>query len=281
MAIIASELNTDIYLTGTPPTQLRFRILNSDPEYKIRLSMHYFTSNRIDLYKNDRFVPPTNADYSNGNMQLNDITGQLEKFMPHFSNASGTNLAVRQDSKVYFTIGGGDYIDLKVTPTIFVKFGVPAITESSFFNRETLVQNFADLLGIPASKIRRVNIIRESPELRKKRSADTVFIELTIMDDPINDISMNDEDMLIRTQMNNISSSIINRFSTGVLQQQAMTMLNVSLTGLSVQKPDSNGTEAEIKMISKLVGQQDADRCKENVPCEIQPILKVLDENVK
>ena len=281
MAIIAPELNTDIYLTGTPPTQLRFRILNSNADYKVRLSMHYFTSNRIDLYKNDRFVPPTNAHYLNGNMQLEDTTDQLEKFMPHFSNESGTNLAVRQHSKVYFTIGGGDYIDLKVTPTIFVRFGVPAITESSFFNKETLVQNFADLLGIPASKIRRVNIIRESTGSRKKRSAETIFVELSIMEDPIENISMSDQDTSIQSEMNNISSSIINRFSTGILQQQAMTMLNVSITGLSIQKPDSNGTESEIKKISKLVAHQDADRCKENVPCEIQPILKVFDQNVR
>lgn len=281
MAIIASDSNIDVYLTSTAPTQLRFRILNADENYKVRLSMHYFTSNRIDLYKNDRFVQPTNAHYVDGKMQLNDTTGSLEKYMPHYSNQSGTNLAVREDSKVYFTLGGGDYIDLKVTPTIFVKFGVPAITESSFFNKETLVQNFADLLGIPASKIRRVEIVAESEELRKRRSAQTTFISLTIMEDPIETISLQDQDKLIKTELNNFTASIINGFTTGILQDKAMQLFNVSLSDLLVQKPNSNGTDAPIKKINRIVVQQEADRCKEMVPCEVQPVLKVVDENVR
>ena len=280
MAIIAANVDTDIYLTSTAPNQLRFRILNADADFKIRLSMHYFTSNRIDLYKNDRFVPPTNAHYVNGQMILNDTTLTLQKYMPHYINVSGTNLAVRQESKVYFTLGGGDYIDLKITPTIFVKFGVPAITESAFFNPETIVENFASLLGIPASKIRRVQIISESPEIRKKRSTDTKYIGLTIMENPIENLSEEEKDLSIRMEMNNISASITSQFTTGILQEKAQQLLNLTLTNLFVQRPDSNGTDAEIRRINRIVIEQEADKCKEMSPCQIQPILKILDDNV-
>ncbi|RMZ95260.1 fibrocystin-L, partial [Brachionus plicatilis] len=279
MAIVSSNTNIDIYLTSLPPNQLRFRILNADADYKVRLSMHYFTSNRIDLYKNDRFVPPTNAHYLNGNMQLNDTTENLAKYMPHYSDPSGTNLAVREESKVYFTIGGGDYLDLKVTPTIFVRFGVPAITESSFFNKETLVQNFADLLGIPQSKIRRVQIIAESPDLRKRRSSESIYIALTLMENPIDSLSHQDQDNTIKNELNNLTSSIISEFTTGILQKRAEQMLNISLTSLSVQKPNANGTDATINRLSGIVIEREADLCKEMVPCEVQPILKILDEN--
>ncbi|CAF0814130.1 unnamed protein product, partial [Brachionus calyciflorus] len=278
MAIVINNQNVDVYLTSTAPKQLRFRLLNADDNYKVRLSMHYFTSNRIDLYKNDRFVPPTNAFYLDGKMQLSDTSSNLTAYMPSYLNSSGTNLAVRDHSKVYFTIGGSDYIDLKVTPTIFVKFGVPAVTDSSFFDKDKIVQNFAALLGIPANKIRNVQIISES---RKRRAVDggTTFVALTIMEDPIQNISETTQDDEIKQQLNSLTASIINRFSTGELEQAAKDLLNVTLTNLLVQKPNSNGTDSEIKKINNIVVVREADQCKEMTPCFIQPILKVLDEN--
>lgn len=273
-------MDIDIFFTSLPPNQLRFRILNADENFKVRLSMHYFTSNRIDLYKNDRFVAPTNAYYENGKMILEDTNGRLEQFMPHFSNQSGTNLAVREDSKIYFSLAGGDFIDLKITPTIFVKFGAPAITESSFFNKETIVQNFADLLGIPSSKIRRVQIISETPDKRKKRSAEMSFILLTIMDNPIETLDKKDQDDSIRTEMFNISSIIADQFTTGELQNRAKNLYNITISSLALQKPNSNGTDSEIRKINRILIERDADGCKEMVPCEIQPILKIVDENV-
>ena len=280
MAIVASNKNIDVYFTSTPPKQLRFRLLDADPSYKIRLSMHYFTSNRIDVYKNDTFIKPTNGYDLNGKLQLTDTTGRLSDFMPHYLNASGTNLAVREHSKIYFTIGGADYIDLKVTPSIFVKFGVPAITERSFFEKDKIVQNFAALLGIPANKIRNVQIIEETPSARKRRGTGTTFIALTIMEDPIQNINQASNDAAIASEMNSITASIINRYTTGELDRAAQDILNVTVTGLLVQKPGANQTDAEIKKLNNIVIVREADGCKEMVPCTTQPILKVVDDNV-
>ena len=62
---VAPEKNYDIYLTSTPPYELRFRILNADENFKIRLSMFYCTSQRIDLYLNGVYVPSTNSYLQN------------------------------------------------------------------------------------------------------------------------------------------------------------------------------------------------------------------------
>lgn len=279
MAIVSANRSFDIYLSSTAPNQLRFRVINAPSTFKIRLSMHFFTSNRIDVYKNDTFINPTNAQYQNGKMILKDTTANLDAYMPHYSNSSGTNLAVRSLSKVYFTIAGGDYIDLKITPMIFVKFGVPAITQDAFFDETTVVSNFAALLGIDPWKIRKVEIIRETGKKRRATGA-TSFISLTIFEDPISSLKNENAFDSINTTIKNLTATIVNRFTTGDLQASAKKVFNVEIQGLSIKKSDSNGTDAEINQMSKIKIVQEADGCREQSPCTQQPILIVLDKNV-
>jgi hypothetical protein len=59
---------TKKFSTVAPPDKLRFKILNSESSYKIRLSMYYFTSMRIELCLNGVYVPPTNAYYMGYNL---------------------------------------------------------------------------------------------------------------------------------------------------------------------------------------------------------------------
>lgn len=149
--------------------------------------MHYFTSMRIDLYKNDIYIAPSNAQFSNGKMTLIDYRNNINKYMPIYMNESGTNLYVKADQKIYFAIGGGDYIDLKIAPVLFVKFGVPAITADEFFEATTLVANFADLLDVDPSKIRNVQIVRAT---RSKRQTDSNnYITFEISNDPVTSLT--------------------------------------------------------------------------------------------
>ena len=57
-----------------------------------------------------------------------------------------------------FLIDGLNVIDLKISQLIVLTFGLPATTPSAFFSTN-LVANLAALLGVPESKIRRVEII--------------------------------------------------------------------------------------------------------------------------
>lgn len=281
MAIVSANRSYDIYLTSTAPKQLRFRILNADSSFKIRLSMHYFTSNRIDVYKNATFVDPTNAVYSNGKLTLKDTISNLDSYMPHYLNASGTNLAVRSHSKVYFAISGPDYIDLKVSPLLFVKFGVPAITEDSFFNPANLVRNFAALFGIDESMIRQVSIVRESGTRKRRQSSQLSFINLTIFENPVTSLSNEAQIESVNNTLKNLSAAIINRYTTGELQVSFKAIMGVDLEAMFVQKPNSNGTDAEINKVNKIRVVQEASECREQSPCGIQPILMILNQNVK
>ena len=187
MSIVLNRKNFNIFTTSTQPNQIRFRILNSDSSFKIRISLHYFVSMRIDVYRNDVYIAPTNAVTNNGKTTFVDYTNNLNKYMPTYNNASGTNLYAKTDSKVYFTMAGGDYIDLKISPVLFIKFGVPAVTEDQFFDPATLVQNFAVLLGVDPSKIRNVQIVRAT---RSKRQTDSNnYITFEISNDPVTSLT--------------------------------------------------------------------------------------------
>jgi hypothetical protein len=278
-AVVTPNKNYDIYLTSTPPTQLRFRLINADSSFKIRLSMYYSTSNRIDLYKNGAFVAPTNAAYTNGNMILIEpnVTN-INNIMPSYSSPSGTNLYYKPDRKMYFSVAGPDYMDLIRTTVVHVKFGVPAITDDEFFNGDILVQNFADLLGVPASKIRRVQIIRENN--RRRRSTGLVFISFEIFDDPTEDLDP-EAQQAITEELLRLEAEITNRFIIGDLQQEASVMFaNYSVELLSMIVPAENTTEKEIKKIDSITVVRNPSGCRAQSPCDVQPILLILDEDV-
>ena len=279
MAIVAANKNYDIYLTSTPPNQLRFRILNADSSFKVRLSMYYFTSNRIDLYTNNIFTDPTNAYYSNGNMILKDPSSDLSSYMPTYQNNSGTNLFIKSSRKIYFAMDGSDFIDLKIASVLVIKFGVPAITEDAFFNSDTLVQNFADLLGVDPSKIRRVEIVRETR--RKRLSNGLIQILLTLFDNAAKNLTDSAQTNATSLDLVRLEAEVLNRFVTGQLEEEALKKFNVSLVNLILQKESSNSSESEIARLSKLFIEQEPDGCDAQIPCRVQPILHVLDQNVK
>ena len=276
MALVASDKSYSVYLTSTPPNQLRFRILDADSSFKIRLSMYYATPLRIDLYKNDAFIDPTNADYSKGRFELKNASTSP---MPNINSPSGTNLFIPADRKIYFSMDGANYIDLKIAPVLFVRIGVPAITPDQFFNSPTFVGNMAHFLGVDSSKIRRVDIVRASS--RKKRQVDSlIYIELTIYEDAAVSLEKQSDFNTLKDSMNHLDAKISNLYLTGQLQAQAQQILNVTLASLSVQSPSANATAKPLVKIANTVVLAQASDCKAQVPCLIQPSIMVVDENV-
>ena len=277
LALVAANKSYDVYLTSTPPKQLRFRLLDADSSFKIRLSMYYFAPERIDLYLNDTFIAPTNVDYSTGKMVIKDVTSNQSYYMPTYSSAAGTNFFSKADRKMYFAQDGSSVIDLKIAPVLFVRFGVPAITADQFYNTQTLVGNMALLLGIDSSKIRRAEIVRASS--KKRQATSLAYIVLTIYDDAptsLNDTSTVNSQTNV---MNQLDAKITNMFITGQLQEQAKT-LNITLSSMSVKRPDSNTTAQPVVKIANLVKIRDVSNCGAQTPCLTQPSLMVTDENV-
>jgi hypothetical protein len=198
---------------------------------------------------------------------------------PTYQNESGTNLNYRPDRKVYFTLAGGDFIDLIITQMISIKFGFPSIAEQSFFDEANLVQNFANLLGIDPSKIRIVQIVSEMT--RKRRSTEIKVVTIEISENPITDSTNQNQIDTINNNLKQLEVKIINQFITGELQDLAKSVFsnpNAELMAMFIQS--QNQTEKEVKQIGNIVIVQEASGCRAQSPCDKQPILKIVDENV-
>lgn len=275
--LVTPDSSYDIFFSSTPPKQLRFRFIDASAQYKVRLAVYYFSSQRIDLYKNDQFVDPTNGAYNqDGEMIINEVNDlNRNSYLPKITNISGTNFFDKPLSQMFFIMDGSSVIDLKIAPVLFVKFGFPAITTpDAFFSSNSLVSNIANLLGVPASKIRRVNIVRAF----KRNSNGLVELEIIIEDNAVTDLANDDGTEL--TSIQDIEASIANKFATGQLQEEFQEKLNVTVAEMGVQAPASADKLKPLAKVSNIVVVQKASECAAQTPCRIQPILNVVDENV-
>jgi hypothetical protein len=187
---------------------------------------------------------------------------------------------------MHFTIDGATYIDLKIAPVLFVRFGFPAITPDQFFNSATFVGNMAFLLGVLPSQIRRVNIVRQTSSGKKKRQSenDVVFIEIEIYSDPVTSLNDTDSAKAIQSQLNNVSTIIQNQYFTGQLQVATASLMNITMSSMgvipaNVSAPGTNTVITIVKIVSINV-LQNAAQCHALVPCYVQPVLKVVGSDV-
>ena len=284
LTIIAANHTFDVYLTATPPTQLRFRVLNADPSFKAVITMYYFTSQRIDLYMNGVFINATNANYKDGQMTILDPSGNLSTFMPTVNSPAGSNLYYKGDKKMHFTIDGSSYFDLQIAPVLYVRFGFPAITPEQFFNTATIVGNMALLLGISSSQIRYVNIIRQTAGKKKRQSSDIILIEVQICSNPVTSLNDTSQMKAIQSQMNNLTTTVQNQYASGQLQAKAASVLNVTMASMGIIPPNvtAPGTDTiqNIVSIANIKVLQNAAQCRALVPCYVQPILQVIGSDV-
>jgi len=249
--------------------------------------MYYSMSMRLDVYLNGVYVQPTNAYYIGKNMVFKNVANNSAPFMPTYNSATGTNLFYK--NRIWVTMSGADVIDVQIAPVLFISFSVPAMTPDQFFEPSTLVSNFAALLGLNPSQIKTVNIVSASNSTsfnnRRRRdlsSSSNIMINLTIYDNPITFLN---NTLAINQSVSDLklaSARIINQFAVGELQQKALALFNVSLKAMSVRPPQAPVNESDVIIgeVNKLQVMQQESGCSAQVPCQVQPIVKVVDGNV-
>ena len=277
MALVAADKSYDITLTSTAPETLRFRVLNSDPSFKIRLSMYYTQAERIDAYTDGKHIIPTNAEKDSKGDILTKEPVPLRDYMPTYRNKSGTNMFLKSESRIYLSVDGLSTYDLKIAPVLVVSFGLPPITPDEFFKSENVVNNFALLLGIPASKIRRVEIVRATQTARIISGKENI-VKIIMEENAVE--SLNDTQALndTQTEFKKLNAKITNLFSSNQLQEKAQETLNVTLTSVTVEFKDA---PVILQKVGKIEFIQQADDCSAQAPCTKQPIIRVLDDNVR
>jgi hypothetical protein len=281
LSLVVSNHSYDIYLSSTPPNQLRFRIIQSNSAFKIRLSMSYTTSNNINVYKASKLILPTNADNSTGTIVLKDPQGNANQYMPTFSSLSGTNYMDRTARKIYFSMDGNanNYIDLVISEEIYLSFGVGAISTTAFFNSDKIVSNVAALLGVPPSMIKKVQIVSATgTSKRSSRQVSNQGSKLTVVigNDPPSVTNETVPSTTNSNQLQNITASIATQFYFGQLQKTAAS-LNISIKTLDLQV---NKSQSSLRIIGGLNITQDISGCRAQSPCDKQPIIQLVDQDV-
>ena len=92
-----------------------------------------------------------------------------EEFIPAIGSAHGNNYQIRDEQLLFITMTGDeDMLELKTAPVVLMSFGFPPVDIDDFFE-ENLIANLMAFFGLPPSKVRIVNVVREN-SVRKRRS---------------------------------------------------------------------------------------------------------------
>jgi hypothetical protein len=191
---------------------MRYMLLNVDDTKSLGMGVYYSNPNKLDVYYNDIRVPPKNegSDKHGNNVLLSPGPNNPDEFMPHPQHdAPGANYYDRPWQMVYIVVKGPLPVVVRTTRVIVVAFNIPSLTEDDFYG-EHLVKNLAAFLGIPESKIRRVDIVSASTGSRPKRAtnADNDVIVVDIGDESLDTLD-SEPSYSISQDLPDIASKII------------------------------------------------------------------------
>uniref|UniRef100_UPI00398F2CC2 PKHD1 like 1, tandem duplicate 1 n=1 Tax=Pristiophorus japonicus TaxID=55135 RepID=UPI00398F2CC2 len=177
--IVATNKSYDLYFTSTSPQNLRLMLLNTDDSRAVGLAIYYTTSQRLEVYANNAFVSPTNAEWNAAHTDFTlkgpTYTGE---FVPKLdSSVLGANYFDREYQMLNVLVRGSTPIEIHTTPVLFISFNLPAMTVDEFYGPD-LAQNLALFLNVPLSKIRITKIVREAGRRRKRTTGITVEVEI-------------------------------------------------------------------------------------------------------
>ena len=254
--IVAAGLEYTLGLTSTSPQNMALHLLNVDSASSQKIVVGVINTNpqRLDVYVEDMYVVPKNAmrDSETGNlMYFERDPNNPDQYLPTLTDAAGTNFYDRDLRRLYVTLNGSR-LTIMTTPVIQVSLTL-AVTVDDFFDSAMLVSNLAFLLGIDESRIRVVNVVRETSRKRQVDGATDTTIDIEIGDPPVlmlpqtttpvnstNDTTTEpptqsqDNATLTFEQLEDLTEDLVEVIQTGELTNQ----LNVSVVSATVDEPE-------------------------------------------
>ena len=140
-----------------------------------------FLIHRLDVYKIDQatgeatYVQPSNMETMEDGSLMPKVPTYREEFMPQIGDGHASNYQIRDEQLLFISITGDEeMLEIRTAPVVLMSFGFPSVNVDDFFE-ENLIANLAGFFGLPPSKIRIVNVIRENSLKRRKRSVHHVL----------------------------------------------------------------------------------------------------------
>uniref|UniRef100_A0A3B5MPL8 G8 domain-containing protein n=1 Tax=Xiphophorus couchianus TaxID=32473 RepID=A0A3B5MPL8_9TELE len=177
-SIMATGHAFDVYFTSVSPQKLRLLMLNSDP---VLVSVFYSNPQRLDVYVENRLVAPSNA------VRRSEVCCHLERyreFVPQMNASMGTNFFDRDYKMLKVLLRGSGPLEIRTAPVLILAFNMPALTDNQFFG-DSLVQNLAQFLRIPANMIRVSRVVSESGGARRRKRSAGLTVEVEIRKPPV------------------------------------------------------------------------------------------------
>ncbi|XP_043994771.1 fibrocystin-L-like isoform X2 [Gambusia affinis] len=291
-SIMATGHAFDVYFTGVSPQKLRLMMLNSDPSESVLVSVFYSNPQRLDVYVEDRLVAPSNAVWNNdGSDYVLREPAFRGEFVPQMNASMGTNFFDRDYKMLKVLLRGSGPLEIRTAPVLVLAFNMPALTEDQFFG-ESLVQNLALFLRIPANMIRVSRVVRESGGARRRKRSAGLTVEVEIRKPPVQQSAngtAGEEDFQL---LKNIADDLGQAALSGNLSQSIG--FDVSSVGITPPPPASsdpgwsqvaaeNVSREEpkasyVSSVSRLLLIQDLVAGEAVGPLLLQPVLMAVDD---
>lgn len=268
---VKGGLHYDVWFTATPPQTTRIRAFSNDEN--VRLAVWFPHPQRMDVYKVDKttgertYVQAENMDLMDDGVLMPRVPTFREEYIPAIGSPHGNNYQIRDEQLLFITLTGEEeMLELKTAPVVLMSFGFPPVDIDDFFE-ENLIANLMAFFGLPPSKVRIVNIVREN-SVRKRRSvfggglrmlmrqapvqSGEVTIEVEIGDAPgslvVDPDATTDENLSDMTidDVNQVAADAVTAYQSGALSSAVTNNLPVdSIAALgATQAVPMAGTEA-------------------------------------
>lgn len=176
---IKGNLHYDVWFTATPPQITRMKVYSGNDNARVALWFPH--PQRMDVYKIDQatgeatYVQPSNMETMEDGSLMPKVPTYREEFMPQIGDGHASNYQIRDEQLLFISITGDEeMLEIRTAPVVLMSFGFPSVNVDDFFE-ENLIANLAGFFGLPPSKIRIVNVIRENSLKRRKRSVHHVL----------------------------------------------------------------------------------------------------------
>ncbi|XP_042362122.1 fibrocystin-L-like [Plectropomus leopardus] len=237
-SIVATGHYFDVYFTSVSPQKLRLMMLNSDPSESVVVSVFYSKPQRYDVYVDNNLVAPTNADWNADKTDYTLMKPSYEgQYVPKLNATAGTNFFDQDYKMLKVLVRGSQPVEVRTAPVLILAFDLPAMTEDEFFG-DSLIQNLATFLKVPANMIRITNIIRGDGGARRRKRSTGLKVEVEIKKPPVQQTTNTTNDEEDFELLKNIADDLGQAAVSGNLSQSIG--FNVSSMGIIPPPPPSS-----------------------------------------
>ncbi|XP_037651430.1 PKHD1 like 1, tandem duplicate 1 [Sebastes umbrosus] len=240
-SIVATGHSFDVFFSSVSPQKLRLMMLNAEPSESVVVSVFYSKPQRLDVYVNNNLVAPTNAQWNADNTDYTlKKPIQPGQYVPQLNATVGANFFDPDYKMLKVVVRGSQPVEIRTAPVLFISFELPAMTEAEFFG-DSLIQNLATFLKVPANMIRITKIIREDGGARRRKRSTGLKVEVEIKKPPVQqttNATNDDEDFnLLRSVADDLGQAAV----SGNLSQSIG--FNVSSMGVVPASPPPSDPE--------------------------------------